>query len=44
MTTVPIITEHSATRVGRVPASWWLLPSVFAGAGIWVAAIAVIFF
>lgn len=44
MTTVPIITERSATRVARAPSGWWLLPAVFAGAGFWVAAFAVVFF
>ena len=44
MTTLPIITEQPARRAVHVPAGWWLLPSVLAGAGIWIAGLSAVFF
>jgi hypothetical protein len=43
MTTLPITMEQSPEVEIRVPAGWWLLPSILAGAGIWVAGLTALF-
>jgi len=44
MTTLPIITRKAATREAHFPAGWWVLPSVVAGAGLWIAGLSAVFF
>jgi hypothetical protein len=43
MTTLPITMEQSAEHDVRIPAGWWLLPSILAGTGIWVAGLTALF-
>jgi hypothetical protein len=44
MTTASITLDQPTEHEGHVPAGWWLVPSVLAGTGLWIAGLMALVF